>query len=65
MFCFNVDWGCVSIVWLYFMVATQTESAVNVITHVYGHRKIRYWSGRMNQESQNTDFIPNMLTLLY
>jgi len=49
MFCFNVvdvDWGCV---WLYFMVAMQTESAVNVITHVYGHRKIRYWSGRMNQ----------------
>lgn len=42
MFCFNVDWGCVSIVWLYFMVAMQTESAVNVITHVYGHRKISY-----------------------
>ena len=47
MFCFDIDWGCVSIVWLYFMVAMQTESAVNVITHVYGHRKIRYWSGRM------------------
>ena len=51
MFCFNVGWGVYqlfgSISWL--VCTMQTEFAVNVITHVYGHRKIRYWSGRMNQ----------------
>ena len=31
-----------SISWL--VCTMQTEFAVNVITHVYGHRKIRYWS---------------------